>query len=239
MAVRNAPDMGRAPEGEAALLRVHLAIVDFPMLMASFRAVIEAERDMTVVAETADRDAILGDVAGTRPDIVVTACDPGNGTGCQTAETIEALRAAETLVKIITLDCRCATDQLQNVFRAGANGYLTREALASDVVGAIRSVAAGHTYVSPTIVTQMVDTFVRRAEPLPDDPYDSLTEREREILLLAAMGHTSRDIARSLHLSEQTVHYHRANMMEKLGLADRVDLLRYSVRRGLLNPSTL
>ena len=102
-------------------------------------------------------------------------------------------------------------------------------------MAAIRSVAAGHTYVSPTIVTQMVDTFVRRSEPIPDDPYDTLSDREREILLLAAMGHTSRDIARSLHLSEQTVHYHRANMMEKLGLRDRVDLLRYSVRRGLLS----
>ncbi|HEY3336735.1 MAG TPA: response regulator transcription factor [Candidatus Limnocylindrales bacterium] len=239
MTVVREPGSGRVAVRSAPPLRVHLAIVDFPMLMASFRAVIEAERDMTVVAETADRDAVLCDIAAVRPDIVVTACDPGDGTGCRTAETIEAIRAAEPEVKIITLDCRCATDQLQNVFRAGANGYLTREALGTDVVAAVRSVAAGHTYVSPTIVTQMVDTYVRRTEDLPDDPYDTLSDREREILLLAAMGHTSRDIARSLHLSEQTVHYHRANMMEKLGLRDRVDLLRYSVRRGLLSPSTL
>jgi DNA-binding NarL/FixJ family response regulator len=239
MAVLHEPGTGRATARGATPLRVHLAIVDFPMLTASFRAVIEAERDMTVVAETTDRDAVLGDLAAARPDVVVTACDPGDGTGCQIAETIEAIRAAEREVKIITLDCRCVTDQLQTVFRAGANGYLTREALGTDVVAAIRSVAAGHTYVSPTIVTQMVDTYVRRTEDLPDDPYDTLTDREREILLLAALGHTSRDIARSLHLSEQTVHYHRANMMEKLGLRDRVDLLRYSVRRGLLSPSTL
>ena len=122
----------------------------------------------------------------------------------------------------------------------GANGFLTREALDTDVVSAVRAVAAGHTYVSPAIVTRMVDTYVRHSpEAASDDPYDQLSERERQILLLAAMGHTNRDIARSLHLSEQTVHSTRANLMEKLGLHDRVELLRYTVRRGLLNPSVL
>jgi len=79
----------------------------------------------------------------------------------------------------------------------------------------------------------------RTPETSVEDPYENLNDRERQILLLAAMGHTNRDIARSLRLSEQTVHYNRANVMEKLGLHDRVELLRYTVRRGLLNPSTL
>lgn len=237
MSVLRDPVAGASRTGPP--LRVHLAIIDFPMLMASFRSVIEAEQDMAVVAETTDRDRVLDDLAAARADVVVTACDPTDGFGCSTYEAIEAIRAAAPDVKIITLDCRCAADQLQTAFRAGANGYLTRETQGADVVVAIRSVVAGHTYVSPTVVTQMVNTFVRRTDAPPDDPYDSLTEREREILLLAAMGHTSRDIARSLQVSEQTVHYHRANLMEKLGLHDRVELLRYTVRRGLLNPSTL
>ena len=237
MAVQSDTTSGAARE--TIQLRVHLAIVDFPMLTSSFRAVIEAESDMVVAAESTDRDRVIADIAASRADVVITACDPLDGFGCSTHAAIEAIRVACPEVKIITLDCRCAADQLQTAFRAGANGYLTRETRGSDVVAAIRSVAAGHTYVSPAIVTQMVNTFVRRTDEPADDPYDSLSEREREILLLAAMGHTSRDIARSLHLSEQTVHYHRANMMEKLGLHDRVELLRYSVRRGLLNASTL
>ena len=237
MAVLREPVAGA--RRETVPLRIHLAIVDFPMLMASFRSVIEGERDMAVVAETTDRERVLEDLAAARPDVVVTACDPSDGFGCSTYEAIEAIRGAAPEVKIITLDCRCAADQLQAAFRAGANGYLTREAQGTDVVVAIRSVAAGHTYVSPAIVTKMVNTFVRRTDAPADDPYDTLTEREREILLLAAMGHTSRDIARSLHVSEQTIHHHRANLMEKLGLHDRVELLRYTVRRGLLNPSTL
>ena len=172
--------------------------------------------------------------------MIVLECEAFGGAGCGTPETIDAVRSACPHAKIIALDCRCATEQFSVVLKAGANGFLTREALDTDVVAAVRSVAAGHTYVSPAIVTRMVDTYVRRnPEVSADDPYDQLSERDRQILLLAAMGHTNRDIARSLRLSEQTVHSSRASVMEKLGLHDRVELLRFTVRRGLLNPSSL
>jgi DNA-binding NarL/FixJ family response regulator len=232
------PDTAPGLVREPAPLRVQLAIVDFPMLAASFRRVVEGEPDMLVAGESTDRARLVADLTAVAPDVVVTACDPGGGFACSTIASIEEVRAADPDVKIVTVDCRCTPDQLQRAFRAGANGYLTREAEARDVVAALRSVAAGHTYVSPAIVTRMVDTFVR-ADRSDDDPFETLSAREREILLLAAMGHTSRDIARSLGLSEQTVHYHRANVMDKLGLHDRVELLRYTVRRGLLDPSTL
>lgn len=226
--------------GDTTRLGVLLAIVDFPMLTTAFRCVIDRERDMRVVGEAASRSSIIADVAASGADVVVTECEPFGGAGCATYESIEEIRAACPHAKIIALDCRCAAEQFSVALKAGANGYLTRQATDGDVVAAIRGVAAGHTYVSPAIVTRMIDTYVRRSPDSGlDDPYESLTEREREILMLAAMGHTNRDIARSLHLSEQTVHYHRANLMEKLGLHDRVELLRYSVRRGILSASTL
>ena len=188
----------------------------------------------------AGRGTIVDQARAANPDVIVLECESVGGFGCGTYDSIEAIRAACPDAKIIALDCRCATEQFSVVLQAGANGFLTREAQDDDVVGAVRSVAAGHTYVSPAIVTRMVDTYVRRSPDASlDDPYESLTERERQVLLLAALGHTNRDIARSLQLSEQTVHYNRANVMEKLGLHDRVELLRYTVRRGLLNPSTL
>ena len=221
-------------------LGVLLAIVDFPMLTSAFRCVIDRERDMHVVGESAGRQALIEDIGATEADVVVMECEPLAGLGCTTFEWIEEVRAACPHAKIIALDCRCAADQFSVALKAGANGYLSREASESEVIAALRSVAAGHTYVSPAMVTRMIDTYVRRApDAAMDDPYETLTDRERQILLLAAMGHTNRDIAGSLHLSEQTVHYHRANLMEKLGLHDRVELLRYSVRRGLLNPSML
>jgi DNA-binding NarL/FixJ family response regulator len=171
--------------------------------------------------------------------VIILEYEAFGAAGVGTPEAIDQVRTAAPGAKIIALDCRCATEQFTTVLKAGANGFLTREALPDDVTAAIRAVAAGHTYVSPAIVTRMVDTYVRRDPAAADDPYDQLNDRERQILLLAAMGHTNRDIARSLHLSEQTVHSNRATLMEKLGLHDRVELLRYTVRRGLLNPSVL
>jgi len=225
---------------DATRLGVMLAIVDFPMLSAAFRGVIDRERDLQVVGEATNRETVVADIKAGNADIVVVECEAFGGFGCATVDSIAAIRAACPDSKIIALDCRCAAEQFSVALKAGANGFLTREAHEGDLVDAIRSVAAGHTYVSPTIVTRMVNTYVRRTPDVTlDDPYESLSEREREILLLASMGHTNRDISRSLHLSEQTVHYHRANMMEKLGLHDRVELLRFTVRRGLLNPANL
>ncbi len=225
---------------EPARLGVMLAISGFPMLSTALRGVIDHECDMRVVGEASGRDSIVEEARAANPDVIVLECESVGGYGCGTYDAIEAIRAACPEAKIIALDCRCATEQFSVALKAGANGFLTREAQEADVVGAVRSVAAGHTYVSPTIVTRMVDTYVRRSpDASMDDPYETLSDRERQILLLAAMGHTNRDIARSLSLSEQTIHYNRANVMEKLGLHDRVDLLRYTIRRGLLNPSML
>ena len=230
------------PDGadETARIGVMLAIVDFPMLSAAFRAVIDQQRDMSVVAEATSRETIADEARTSNADVIVMECEGIGGFGCGAYEAIETFRAASPQARIIALDCRCATEQFSVALKAGANGFLTREAEDTDVVAAVRSVAAGHTYVSPAIVTRMINTYVRRnPDARIDDPYETLSDRDRQILLLAAMGHTSRDIARSLHLSEQTVHYSRANLMEKLGLHDRVELLRYTVRRGLLNASTL
>ncbi len=221
-------------------LAVLLAIIDFPMLAMAFRSIIDREPDMRVVGQATGRETLAAETESSGADVVLTECEPYGGVGCPTYETVEQIRGSCPDTRIIALDCRCAAEQYSVALKAGANGYLTREANETDVLAAIRSVAAGHTYVSPAIVTRMIDTYVRRTTDAAfDDPYETLTVREREILLLAAMGHTNRDIARSLKLSEQTVHSHRASVMEKLGLHDRVELLRYSVRRGILNPSTL
>jgi two-component system response regulator NreC len=221
-------------------LGVLLAIVDFPLLAAAFREVIDREPDMHVIGQVSSRDTMVEEIRSGAADVLVMECEAFGGLGCATFDAIETVRSACPHAKIIALDCRCAAEQFQVALKAGANGFLTREAMERDVVEAVRSVAAGHTYVSPSIVTRMVETYVRRNPDAGlDDPYETLTEREREILLLASMGHTNRDIARSLHLSEQTVHYHRANLMEKLGLHDRVELLRFTIRRGLLNPANL
>jgi two-component system response regulator NreC len=138
------------------------------------------------------------------------------------------------------VECRCTSEQFSLAIKAGADGFLTREAQASDFVTALRSINRGQTYVSPSIVTRMVNTYVLKAPGgALEDPYETLSEREREVMMLAAVGHTNREIARTLHLSEQTVHNYRANVMEKLGFHDRVELLKYAIRRGLIDVADL
>jgi two-component system, NarL family, response regulator NreC len=232
------PDREAAPATRP--LGVMLAILGFPLLSDAFRAVIGQACDMRVVGEATDRETVVEQARATAPDVILLECESVGRIGCGTYDAITAIRSACPDAKVIALDCRCTTEQFSVALKAGASGFLSRDARDSDVVVAIRSVTAGHTYVSPAIVTQMVETYVRRnPEATRDDPYETLTERERQILLLAAMGHTNRDIARSLGLSDQSVHYNRANAMDKLGLHDRVELLRYAIRRGLVNPSTL
>ncbi|MFN8622412.1 MAG: response regulator transcription factor [Chloroflexota bacterium] len=222
---------------------VLLAISDFPLLVTGLRTVIDAEPDMHVVG-TVDSvesgEALRERLEATGADVVIAECQPANRSGCATYAGIETIKGARPGTRVLVMECRCGSEQFSLALKAGADGFLTREAVDSDVVAAVRCVQRGQTYVSPTIVTRMVNTYVLRspAEAL-NDPYESLSDRDKEVLLLAATGYTNREIARTLHLSEQTVHNYRATIMEKLALHDRVDLLKFAVRRGLIEVADL
>ena len=228
-----APDNGQR-------LGVFVAVAGFPALVAGYRALIDAQPDMRVVGVLDEPDALREQVTRSTADVVITECLPYASTGCVSFEAIETIREARPAVKILAVECRCGSEQFTLAIKAGADGFLTREAQASDFVTAIRSISRGQTYVSPSIVTKMVNTYVLKTpHGSLEDPYETLSEREREVMLLAAVGHTNREIARTLHLSEQTIHNYRANVMEKLGFHDRVELLKFAIRRGLINVADL
>ena len=228
--------------GPGGRIAVQLAIFDFPMLVAGFRSIIDAELDMEVAGVAPSVEAIGDSLARTPTDVVITECQPFSAPGSSTFEAIERVRAAAPGVRIIALECRSGSgsEQFSMALKAGADGFLTREAEPSDLVAALRSVSRGQTYVSPSIVTRMVNTYVLRSPDAPaEDTYASLSEREKEVLLLAAVGHTNREIAKVFHLSEQTVHNYRANIMEKLGFHDRTELLKFAIRRGIISVADL
>ena len=226
--------------GNGTKLGVLLAIFEFPMLNVGLRDVIDAEPDMEVIGEVESRETLHDEMARTIADVIIAECLPFDRAGCSSFQSIESIRAARPTTKILALECRSSPGQFSLAIKAGADGFLTREAQAADVITALRSVARGQAYVSPAIVTKMVNTYVlRSSQGMLDDPYENLSEREREVMLLAAIGHTNRDIARTLHLSEQTIHNYRANVMEKLGFHDRVELLKYAIRRGLIDVADL
>ncbi len=228
--------------GPGGKIAVQLAIFDFPLLAAGFRSIIDAELDMEVVG-VAPTVETIGDALGrTSTDVVIAECQPLSAPGSAAFEAIERVRAAAPGVRIIVLECRSGSgsEQFSMALKAGADGFLTREAEPSDLVAALRSVSRGQTYVSPSIVTRMVNTYVLRSPDAPaEDTYATLSEREKEVLLLAAVGHTNREIAKVFHLSEQTVHNYRANIMEKLGFHDRTELLKFAIRRGIISVADL
>ena len=226
----------------AGRIAVQLAIFDFPMLVAGFRSIIDAELDMEGTATPGSIGAIGDSLARTPADVVIAECQPLSAPGSSTFEAIETVRGAAPGVRIIALECRSGSgsEQFSMALKAGADGYLTRESEPSDLIAALRSVSRGQTYVSPSIVTRMVNTYVLRSPDAPvEDVYASLSEREKEVLLLAAVGHTNREIAKVFHLSEQTVHNYRANIMEKLGFHDRTELLKFAIRRGIISVADL
>ncbi len=220
--------------------RVLLAIFAFPMLSSGFRTALNAEPDMEVVGSISGPDELIAEIGRSKADVVISECQPFGSSTCSSFGSIETIKVACPGVRVIALECRCGAEQFGMALKAGADGYLTREATEHDVVSAVRAVTAGNTYVSPTIVTRMVNAYVLRTpENGLADPYDALSEREREVLILAAIGHTNREVAQTLSLSEQTIHNERARIMEKLGLHDRVELLKYAIRRGLLEAADL
>jgi len=233
---------GHTPGGEKPDLTVDvlLAVCDFPLVNAGLRAIIEAQPDLRVVGEVDDQAALGPEVERTAADVVITECLPFDRGGGTSFANIETIRAARSATRVLVLGGHPGSEQFSLALKAGADGFLTREAQPIDVVTALRCVSRGQTYVSPAIVTRMVNTYVlRNPEAGPEDAYDALSDREREVLLLAAVGHTNREIARDLHLREQTVHSHRAALMAKLGFHDRVDLLKYAIRRGVIEAADL
>jgi two-component system response regulator NreC len=219
---------------------VLLAIFDFPMLSNGYRAVVDAESDMRVVSEVSGREEIRDAVDRTGAEVAILECQPYSGDGCVSYRMLEGLKSGSPALRILALECRCGTEQFSLALRSGADGFLNRNALPSDVTSAIRAVHRGQAYVSPSIVTKMIDTYVLRGQDgYAEDVYDSLSEQDRELVRLAAVGYTNREIARELRLSEQTVHNHRASVMEKLGFHDRVELLKYAIKRGVIEVADL
>jgi DNA-binding NarL/FixJ family response regulator len=223
-------------------IAVQLAIFDFPMLVAGFRAIIDAEPDMQVAGVARSLDELGDALVHSTTDVVIAECQPLSAPGAITFEAIERVRAGAPGVRIVALECRSGSgsEQFSMALKAGADGFLTREAEPADLVAALRSVSRGQTYVSPSIVTRMVNTYVLRSPDAPaEDIYSTLSEREKEVFLLAAVGHTNREIAKVFHLSEQTVHNYRATVMEKLGFHDRTELLKFAIRRGIISVADL
>lgn len=226
------------PRQSAPPIRILLAD-DHDILREGLKALLSMQSDMVIVGEAyTGRDAVeLAERL--QPDVVLLDVSMPELDGLEACRRIRA-RAPEVQVLILTMHER--EDYLRQALEAGAAGYLVKRTAATELRLAVRAVAHGETFLSPSMARTLVRTYLSlreegaAADASAADPYESLSSREREVLKLVAEGCTNQDIADQLVLSVKTVQAHRARLMEKLGLRDVTHLVRYAVRRGLVDP---
>jgi DNA-binding NarL/FixJ family response regulator len=202
---------------------------DHGIVRSGIRLLLETQDDLEVLAEAADgveaRDVVIAE----RPDLAILDVKMPGLTGLQATREIKA-QAPE--VSILILSMHDDERYLFEALKAGASGYVLKSQADTDLLSAIRSVERGEPFLSPAAQQALIKDVLERGEQGESE----LTPREEEIVKLVAEANTSREIAGMLHLSEKTVENHRANAMKKLGMRDRVDLVRYAIRQGLIEP---
>lgn len=215
------------------VVRVLLAD-DHAIVRAGVRMLLETEPDMEIVGEAENGREAVEMATELGPDIVVMDISMPELDGFEATQRIKT-KLPDCEVLVLTMH-----DNEQYFFEAlsaGASGYVPKKAAPVALVSAIRAVRDGGVYLHPTVARSLVGDYLRRVEEGGErESYNGLTEREQEVLTLIAEGDTSREIALALNISVKTVESHRANIMEKLNLHNRIDLTRYAIRKGLIEP---
>jgi DNA-binding NarL/FixJ family response regulator len=214
-----------------SLIRI-LLVDDHAILRSGLRALLANYPDLQVVGEAGDGAAALTRVNELKPDVVVMdVAMPGMNGLSATRQILET----HPLTKILILTQYSNKEYVLPLLRAGAGGYVLKQAVDTDLVTAIRAVARGESFLYPPVAKMVLEAYLKEPSGVPDDPLTQLTEREREILVHVARGRSTREIAEMLHISPNTVDVHRARLMQKLELHSIAEITSFAVRRGLLD----
>ena len=205
---------------------------DHALVRQGVKRVVDHEPDLAVVAEAADGTAAVEQALDPSIDLAILDISMPRKTGLQAARELSRRRPE---LRTLILSMYENEQFLFEALKAGASGYVLKSGADDDIVDACRAAMRGHSFLYPSAVHTLVRDFIERADQRGDD-FDLLTPRELEVLKLIAEGNTSREIAAMLVISIKTVDRHRTNMLEKLGMRDRVELTRYAIRRGLIEP---
>jgi two-component system, NarL family, response regulator NreC len=206
-----------------------VVVDDHAVVRAGLRLLLDAEDDMEVVGDAGNaRDAIF-EVRAAKPDVVLLDVVMPGESGIEALPQVlhEAPEA-----KVLMLSMQDDPNYVREAFAAGARGYVLKEAVDAEVVAAIRDVAAGNHYVHPALGARMVAADAAAQAAAAADP---LSDREREVLKMLALGHTNQEIAQQLYISVRTAETHRAHIMRKLQLSTRAELVRYAIEHGHLS----
>ena len=198
---------------------------DHEVVRSGLRLVLEAAPGFEVVAEAGDVDAALRTVMGHKPSVLVLDLNmPGTRPSLEAISTVQDVSSG---TRVVVLTMQEDPEFAREALRAGALGYVLKEAAPGELVEAVRRAAAGETYLNPRVGAALAAA--------PAGPPGDLSARETEVLRLIALGHTNAEIAEQLYLSVRTVEYHRAHIQQKLGRSSRAELVRYALDNGLLD----
>jgi DNA-binding NarL/FixJ family response regulator len=205
---------------------------DHPIVRSGLKKVLDAQPDLEVVAEAEDGAEAVE--KGLSEDVHLAILDVSmpRMTGIQAAAELSKRKPE---LRVLMLSMYDSEQFLFESLRAGASGYVLKSDADQDIVEACRQTMRGNSFLYPSAVTTLVRDYVERGRPA-EEQFDILTPRELQVLKLIAEAQTSKEIAKELFISIKTVERHRQNILEKLGMSDRVELTRYAIRRGLIQP---
>jgi two-component system response regulator NreC len=208
-----------------------LLVDDHEIVRAGLRMLFMAEDDLEIVGEVGSAEEALHAVRKVEPDVVLMDVALPGMSGI---EATRRIKEANPHVAVLALTMHEDEQYFFEMLNAGASGYMPKRAAPDDLVSAIRVVSRGEVYLYPTLAKLLVKDFLERTDSGPERVTDILTPREREVLTYIAEGHTNREIAEALIISHKTVDRHRENIMRKLNLHSRVELVKYAIEKGLI-----
>ena len=207
------------------MIRV-LVIDDHAILRAGIRAVLEQERDIAVVGLAASADQAVTRARALQPDVILLDVVMPRKSGF---DALPELREVAPEARVIMLSMQTNPSSIRKALNAGAAGFVAKHAAEADLLNAIRMVAAGSRYVDPELAGDLV---------VPDSAaLESLSERERDVMFMLALGYTNQEVGEQLYISVRTVDTHRAHLMRKLDLRTRAELVLYALANGLIGPT--
>ena len=202
---------------------------DHAVVRSGLRLILDGEDDLETVGEAGDAREAIFEVRSAKPDVVVM--DVGLGGGKNGIEAASEILRESPDVRVLILSMQDDPRYVREAFAAGASGYVLKEAADSELVTAVREVAEGSRYVDPSLGARIAAADAEAARAAEVDP---LSDREREVLRLLALGHTNQEIAKALFISVRTAETHRSHIMQKLRISTRAELVRYAIDQGLL-----
>lgn len=204
---------------------------DHNIVRQGLRALLQSEPHFRLVGEASDGIEAVRLAERLKPDVLITDLMMPGLNGLEVTRQVTKLLPQ---IRVIILSMYTNDAYVLEALKNGALGYVLKDSQAADLIQAVKEVIAGNRYLSPPLSERALELYLQKVESVPDDPYELLTTREREVLQLVAEGRTSSEIATRLFISPRTAEGHRANLMRKLGLQNNADLIRFALKRGIL-----